>query len=334
MTRSEFLFVAIDKLWNPLQNYRRYKNIESITKGVIYDENFPNECKAEIYYDPKLVGEGKPLLPVVLNIHGGGFVKGDMKYRKSLSKRFASHGYFVFNIDYRLSPKYNFPAANVDCIKAMNYLAVLAEKYNIDLNKVCVTGDSAGAHFATQIVAISTNEELRKRIDAPEVKVKPALLVSFCGPYDLLQSITLTKLPFNLVWDIGRCYFNDETFKLKKDFSNIEEYPNIESVSPINWVNDKWCPAFLIMSKKDIFCKGQGELLKEKLDAYGIENEIFVTEKFIDNHCYHLNFWTKISKKTFKKVFEFMEKHLKQNSSEIEEKISDEKEEAAATTNE
>ena len=334
MTRSEFAFVLIDKICNPFQNYRRYKNMESVTDGIVYDESFPDECKAEIYYDPQLVGEGKPLLPVVLNIHGGGFVKGDMKYRKSLSKRFASHGYFVFNIDYRLSPKYAFPAANVDCIKAMNYLTVLAEKYNIDLNKVCVTGDSAGAHFATQIVAISTNDELRERIGAPEMKVKPALLVAFCGPYDLVKSITLTKFPFHMVWDIGRCYLDNETFKLNKDFSNVDEYSDLKSISPINWVNDKWCPTFLVMSKKDIFCKGQGELMKQKLDECGIENEVFASEKFLDNHCYHLNFWTKISKETFRRVFAFMDSHLKENSVTIDEEIPVAQEEVAATTNE
>lgn len=311
MTRSEFLFVLIDILCNPLQNYRRYKGITMEKDVFVYDENYPEECVGQIYYDPKLVGEGKPLLPVVINVHGGGFVKGDMRYRKSLSKRFASHGYFTININYRLSPKYQFPEALKDCAKALNYVEVLAKKYNIDVNKVCVTGDSAGAHYATQMVAMSANPELVEKIGAPEIKVKPAVLASFCGPYDLVKSISLTKLPFNMVWDIGRCYMDNESFKLKKDFSNIDGYPNLECASPINWVNDKWCPSFLAMSKKDIFCKGQGELLKEKLDACGVENETFSSEKFIDNHCFHLNFWTKISKECFRKAFAFIDARLK-----------------------
>ena len=330
MTRSEFIFVLIDKLFYVPQNYRRYKGIEVVNKGIVYDENYPDDCCAEVYYDPKLIGEDKPKLPVILNVHGGGFVKGDMRYRKSLCKRYASHGYFVFNINYRLSPKYSFPSANIDCANAMNYLLVLAEKYNIDLNKVCVTGDSAGAHFATQIVAMYTNEKLRNAIGAPEIKVKPAVLLSFCGPYDLVQSISLTKLPFNIVWDIGRCYFDNENFSLKKDFSNMNEVENLECASPINWVNDKWCPSFLVMSGKDIFCKGQGELLKQKLDECGVENETVASTKFIDNHCFHLNFWTKISKDCFKKAFEFLDKVLNANEMKIEEEIREEIQEVAS----
>ena len=310
MTRSEFVFVVIDKLCNPLQNYRRYKGMTQEKEVVVYDEKYPTECVGQVYYDPALVGKDKPLLPVVLNIHGGGFVKGDMKYRKSLCKRYAKHGYFVFNVNYRLSPKYRFPAAIQDCCKALNYIATLAEKYNIDVNKVCVTGDSAGAYYATQLVAVAANPELEERIGVP-IKVKPALLASFCGPYDLVKSISLTQLPFNIVWDIGRCYLDSDEYKLKKDFSNINDYADLKYISPIEWVNEKWCPSFLVMSGKDIFCKGQGELLKKELDECGVENEAFASKKFLDNHCFHFNFWTKISKECFKRAFAFMDARLK-----------------------
>lgn len=310
MTRSEFLFKVIDVMCDPMQNYRRYKGIKRIT-GIVYDESDAKNCGAEVYYNPELVGADKPKLPVVLNIHGGGFVKGDMKYRRSLCKLYANEGYFVYNINYSLSPKATFPKALQDGVKAINYLEVLAEKYNIDLSKVCVTGDSAGAHMATQLVALCANEEHRKVCGTAEFKVKPALLVSFCGPYDLVASISLTKLPFNIVWDIGRCYIDNENYKLKKDFSNMNDYEHIQYISPINWVNENWCPSFLVMSKQDVFCKGQGELLKEKLDACGVENETYSSTKFIDNHCFHLNMWTKISKDCIKKALDFMAKHLK-----------------------
>jgi acetyl esterase/lipase len=310
MTRSEFLFLAIDKLCYPSQNYRRYKDVTR-EKNIVYDSRYPNDCTAEIYYDPKLVGTDKPKLPVVLNIHGGGFVKGDKSYRKSLCSRYAHHGYFVFNINNRVSPKYKFPDACIDCIHAINFLSELAGKYNIDLDKVCMTGDSSGAYFATQTVSLYASDEQRERIGAPAFTVKPALLVSFCGPYDLVKSISLTKLPFHVVWDIGRCYLDTPPFRLKKDFTNLGDYENLDCLSPINWVNRNWCPSFLVMSPKDVFCKGQGELLKAKLDVCGVENAVFSSTKFVDNHCFHLNFWTKISKSCFKAMFEFMDKHLK-----------------------
>ncbi len=308
MTRSEFLFAAIDVLFHPSQNYRRYPNIVR-EPDFVYDETKPDDCRAEFYYDPALLKENKKL-PVVVNIHGGGFVKGDKCHRRSLCKRFASHGYFTMNINYTLSPKASFPTAIYDCINALNYLKKVEEKYNLDLSKVCITGDSAGAYCATYLVAVANDETLSKAINAPEMIVKPSLLVSFCGPYDLVAALKLAKLPFNLVWDIGRCFLGID-FGLKKDFSNINEYKYLNEISPSNYVNSNWCPSFLVMSAQDVFCKGHGDILNEKLVDCNVEVETFSSTKLIDNHCFHMNMFTKVSKDCFKNVFAFMDKHLK-----------------------
>lgn len=311
MTRSEFLFRCIDVLCDPLQNYRRYKKVVKEKENAVYDEAYPKECVGEIYYDPALIGEGKDKLPVVVNVHGGGFVKGDMHFRRSISKMYADRGYFVYNIDHRLAPKTPFPGGMQDCAKALNYLNVLAEKYNIDLNKVCVTGDSAGAHYAAQMVAMAYDDVLCERIGADKITVKPALLVGFCGPYDLARTINFVKLPGHMLWDIGRCYFDKDGFHLKKDYSNMNDVKDLDCSNVLNWVNKDWCPSFIVMSDKDIICKGHGDLLKEKLDEVGVENKTFHSTKFLDNHCFHLNMWTKASKECLAQVLDFMDKKLK-----------------------
>ena len=311
MTRSEVLFRTVDVLCDPMQNYKKFKGVIKEKQNVVYDETYPKDCVGEIYYKPELIGEGKPKIPVVLNIHGGGFVKGDMHFRRSVSSLFADQGYFVFNINYRLAPKHPFPASMIDCANALNYLNVLAEKYNINLEKVCVTGDSAGAHFAAQMVCMAYNPSLTEKIGAPAVTVKPALLVPFCGPYDLVRTIQFVKLPGNIIWDIGRCYFDSGDYRLKKDFSNMDDAPGLYETNVLNWVNADWCPCFLISSDKDVICKGHAAVLKEKLDELGVENKIFSSHKFLDNHCFHLNFFTKASKDCFAEVLPFMAEKLK-----------------------
>ncbi|MFA6867098.1 MAG: alpha/beta hydrolase fold domain-containing protein [Clostridia bacterium] len=323
MTRSEFLFVAIDVIFHPAQNYRRYKDIK-VSEDFCYDNNFPKECLAEYYYDPKLLETGKKM-PVIVNFHGGGFVAGDKKHRVSLCKRYASHGYFVVNANYRLAPKYSFPALAQDAVKAVNYLENTAKSYNIDLDKVVVTGDSSGAYLASEYTAIACNEDLCKKLECDKVKIKPALLLSWCGVYDFEKSITLTKLPFNMVWDIGRCEIDNDGFHLNKDFSNMKDFPLLKEASPINWINKDWCTSYLVMSKKDVFCKGQGELLAEKLNELGIKTQVFHSTKVTDNHCFHMDMYKSISKKVFKEVFEFMEDYFKEEeigNEEIEDKIA------------
>jgi acetyl esterase/lipase len=307
MTRSEFLFHVIDKALHHIQNYRRFKNIIKEPEFV-YDENNPDDCTAEFFYDTELMKTKK--LPVLINIHGGGFVKGDKKHRASVSGVYADKGFFVLNVNYRLSPKSRFPAGVQDCVKALNYLLTVKDKYNIDLDKVVLTGDSAGAYYATMLVAVAHDETLRNAIKCDEVKIKPACLLSCCGVYDLVASITLTKVPFNLVWDMGHCLLDNDTFKLKRDFSNMNEYEHIKDISPINWVNENWCPSFLVMSKQDVFCKGQGELLEQKLKDANVPVDTYKSEKFLDNHCFHLDMYKAISRECFEKIFAFLEKTL------------------------
>ena len=92
--------------------------------------------------------------PVVVVMHGGGFVGGDkeeggqVRYAYELSMR----GYVVVSINYRLtgeswsweSQKAEFDAQE-DFRAAIRYVRSVADDYNLDSDKIIVSGDSAGA---------------------------------------------------------------------------------------------------------------------------------------------------------------------------------------------
>ncbi len=297
MNRSEFLFAAIDVLFHPFQNYITKDGIKCV-KDISYDDRY-DECKGDVYFKE---GASTPM-PVIINIHGGGFVKGDKKHRKSISHLYADRGWFVWNVNYRLSPKSVFPSIVEDSINALNYLETLKEKYDLNLDKIVLTGDSAGAYAATYVVAALNDKALSDKLGVPEGKFRPAGLVSFCGPYDLLKALDL-KLPFGLVRSIGESFLG---FKFNKDYSNRVDYPLLNEVSPSAFVNENWCPTVLTMARKDMFCAGQGEILYENLQKAGVPVVEAHSETFMDNHCYHFNFWTKTSKETMKVVYDFLD---------------------------
>lgn len=298
MNRSEFLFAAIDGLFHIPQNYIRVKGIKRI-KDIVYDKQYPEYCTLDIYFKEN----AREPMPVIVNIHGGGFVKGDKKHRISVSHMYAARGWFVVNINYRLSPKYVFPDSTADVINAVNYLSELAKNYSLNLDKVVLTGDSAGAYSAASAEAVITNPELRERLGVPECILKPAGLILFCGPYDLVSAMK-TKLPFDIVKSIAESFTG---FKLNKDFSNLSEYKYINDVSPIDYVNSEWPPTLLCMSRKDFFCKGHGELMYKKLAEAGVKVLEHHSEKAFDNHCYHFNYWRKASREAMAMVFGFMD---------------------------
>lgn len=298
MNRAEVIFAAIDVLFHIPQNYIRYKDIEC-EKDIVYSDADIEACKADIYYKKG----AKTPMPVVVNIHGGGFVKGDKKHRISISHMYAERGWFVLNMNYRLSPKYAFPAPVEDVINAVNYLTELKSRFDLNLDKVVLTGDSAGAYLAAEAEAVITNDDLRMRLNIPECKVKPAGLALFCGPYDMLAAIN-AKIPFGLVKCIAESFMG---FKVDKGLGNLSEYKYIKDIAPIDYVNSDWAPTVLTMAKKDFFCKGHGELMYSKLQAAGVKVSEHHSVKFIDNHCYHFNYWVKASKEAMAMVFGFLD---------------------------
>lgn len=297
MNRAEFVFKAIDVLFHPFQNYINKEGVKC-EKDIVYNSEY-ERCKCDVYYKE---GAQEPM-PVVLNVHGGGFVKGDKKHRKSIAHLYADRGWFVVNINYRLSPEWAFPALPYDVITALNFLKVLAEKYPLNLDKVVLTGDSAGAYAATYCVAAAYDEELTKKVGLPTAEIKPAGLISYCGIYDLVSSLKL-KIPFGMVRCIGEGYTH---FKFNEDYSNKEEYEFFNEISPSTYVNEKWPPCVITLSEKDLFCKGQGEFLCENIRKAGVPLVEKHSTKFIDNHCYHFNFWTKTSKDTMSAVYQYLD---------------------------
>ena len=296
MNRAEVVFLGIDWLFHIPQNYINKDGVKCV-KDVSYNDNY-EECKVDLYYK-----ETTEKMPVVVNIHGGGFVKGDKKHRKSISHLYADRGWFVVNANYRLAPKYHVMDIINDLMTLTNYLNTLAENYNIDLNKVVLTGDSAGAWAATYLTCLLTNPELRARLNIAEPNIKPAGLISFCGIYDLLEAIQ-HKIPFDLVKVIAESTLD---FKFADDFSNLNDYPYAEEIAPINWLNKDFPRTIITYAKQDFFVKGQGERIYEKLKELGVDVEECHSEKIFDNHCYHFNFWLDVSKKTMDRAYKMLD---------------------------
>ncbi|MCJ1907670.1 alpha/beta hydrolase [Planococcus ruber] len=99
--------------------------------------------------DLYLPNEGEGPFPVIVAIHGGGFMQGD-KTGKGIEPMLegVNRGYAVAAVNYRLSGESLFPAAISDVKAAIRYLKANAEEYNLDPDKIAAWGSSAGGHLA------------------------------------------------------------------------------------------------------------------------------------------------------------------------------------------
>ncbi|WP_406689483.1 alpha/beta hydrolase [Saccharopolyspora sp. ID03-671] len=88
-------------------------------------------------------------LPLVVHIHGGGWIGGNLDMGDWLCGRVAKEvRAVVVSLDYRLAPIHRFPAAVEDCYAALLDLVDRADDLGADPNRIAVMGDSAGGNLA------------------------------------------------------------------------------------------------------------------------------------------------------------------------------------------
>lgn len=308
MAIEKVLFNTMDILFDRRQNAAvipKCNKQRGCDVTVIHDEKYSNRSNATLadyYYYPLI--NNMTSYPVMIYIHGGGFVGGDKKYRRALGAWFASLGFFTIVINYSLCGKTRFPVQIRECVDALNYVEEIKSKYNLDTDNIFVSGDSAGAYYAAMLGAVATSEELQIKFSVTS-ESKIAALILNCGIYDL-KSAMENKSTAGLCDRI--CY--DFTGVRVKDIENSEYFPII---SPYNLINCNYPETFLIHAKNDIFCKSQGDIFKKQLIAHGIKFNEFYSDSIQDNHCFSLNWKAQSSIKAMETIKKFLLNKLTAN---------------------
>lgn len=134
----------------------------------------------DVYYPDGTVGP----LPTIVSIHGGGYVYGNKEIYRRYGMDMARRGFAFVNFNYRLAPKWRFPAPLWDTNSVMNWICKNAVRYHLDPGRIIIVGDSAGAQLASQYAAIASNPEYAATFPMrlPEITIR-ALGLN-CGMYD------------------------------------------------------------------------------------------------------------------------------------------------------
>ena len=96
--------------------------------------------------------EAEPAGPVVVFIHGGGWVFGDLDSHDGLCRGLAqAAGAVVVAVHYRRAPETPFPGALEDCLAVVEWLAEHGPQIGVDGTRLAVAGDSSGANLAAAV---------------------------------------------------------------------------------------------------------------------------------------------------------------------------------------
>ena len=218
---------------------------------VVYKNVNSTNCRMDIYYP---TDAGNPV-PVVINMHGGGWVSGAKEDQGGFNMYF-NQGWAVANVEYRMRNEILAPAAVEDVRGAMQYLLNHADELHIDPNKIIFQGGSAGGHLALTGGYLQNNRIYDNDCLQYAGTIKVMAVIDKYGAADLM---TFAPVYPGMVSWLGSRY-SDDVF--------------VKSLSPYEMIDANTPPTYIIHGDADpTIPYTQSVRLQAKLQAAGVKNK-------------------------------------------------------------
>ncbi len=208
-------------------------------------------------YERRDVADAQPTL---IWIHGGGWTGGTKESGFNKILPYLEMGWNVVNVEYRLARVSQAPAAVEDCLCALRWVAANAKAHHIDVNRLVVSGDSAGGHLALTTGMIPESEGLDR--ECPGVALpKVAAIVDWYGITDVNDLLDgANRRNYAVQW-LGSAPNRAEIAK---------------RLSPLEYVRPGLPPVLMIHGDADPTVPYQHSIrLKAALDKAGVPNTFF-----------------------------------------------------------
>ncbi|EJL6978527.1 alpha/beta hydrolase [Vibrio cholerae] len=238
-----------------------------VTKDITFKTVDGRVLKLDLY-KPK--AERIQPYPLLIWVHGGAWKRGskdDIPIKNPLLlSSVLQQGYALAAVNYRLSGEATFPAPVQDINDAVNFLYDNALQFHIKADKVIMMGRSAGGHLAGLMGTTNTHSNLTFYAK-PKYQVKA--VVSFFGPTDLLALANKGGKETSKQSSVSR-FLGDTPSAI----------PQIaKQASSTSYVNERTPPFIQLHGTVDKQVPlEQSQLLKAKLDEYGINNQLWIEQ--------------------------------------------------------
>jgi acetyl esterase len=210
--------------------------------------------------------------PVVLYLHGGGFVGGTVDVADEPCRAVAdASGAIVVSVEYRLAPEHRFPAAPDDAYAALNWVAGRIAEYGGDPGNIVVMGDSAGGNLAA-VTALRARDENGPRLRG-QVLIYPVIdpHADFPSRTEFAEGYIITAAGMDWFWD--------------NYLSSPDDARNPYAV-PTRATSLSGLPPALVLTTEYEVARDEAEDYGARLSAAGVETEV---ERF--DGLVHGAFW-------------------------------------------
>ncbi len=200
--------------------------------------------------------EGEGPFPVILYIHGGGWVIADLDTYDSTPRALANAAHaVVISTHYRQAPEHKFPAAHEDAYGAYQWVLKNGHRWGGNTKKVAVVGESAGGNMAAAVCIMAQAEGVQMPVY--QVLVYPVADTKMDTPSYIENAKAKPLNAAMMKW------FADMTFANKEDASDPK-------IALLQAKTLKGLPSTTIITAQIDPLRSEGQMLAEKLKADGV----------------------------------------------------------------
>lgn len=269
-----------------------------VEENITYGKADDTELKLDL---ARPDGDGP--FPAIVFIHGGGWAGGNRQIYRGQIQEAAKRGYVAATITYRLMKFDNdkketttatpiFPAQIHDAKAAIRWLRANASKYQVDPNRIGVTGASAGGHLSLLVGLTDPSAKLEGDSGTPDQSSRVQAVVNVFGPTEM----TSCHKKSSVAW-IFRLFLG----------GTPEETPDAhKAASPLTYVSKDDPPVLTLHGDLDELVPiEQATMLDEKMKAVGASHTLVILKG--QGH----GFAGEHHQKADKATWDFFAEHLK-----------------------
>lgn len=232
-------------------------------KAVVFGSDEGRDLTADVFTPTDVPSSPRP---AIVFLHGGSWLKGGPSQFHFHSDLLASrYGFFCASVDYRLSGEAQFPKALQDAKCAIRWVRSQADALNIDPERVCIAGGSAGGHLSSMLSTTAGVAEYEGKSGHAGFPSHANLAVLYNGEFDMWDLVEKGSLIQAMIQFFGATH--------EEDPAKYDETSSIQRVSADT-------PPTLLLHGTEDLCVSHEQSIAyaEALKAVGVHAEVEIYE--------------------------------------------------------
>ncbi|MGE7673433.1 alpha/beta hydrolase fold domain-containing protein [Lysinibacillus sp. NPDC094403] len=307
------LLLLIFLIVQPISNMKSYAKSENVSVSLsphfFYKQDISTKTSVDVVYGkttdsielkldvwPAKKKSEDVLTPVIVQVHGGGWVSGDKGQVQDWNQWMNDQGYTVFDVQYRMPPEASWKDEVGDVKSALGWILQNADTYKIDPNRIILMGESAGGNLAMLAAYSMGDKLLPPSTDVPDVPIKA--VINMYGPSEMTDFYKNNPSK-NYVQDVMNNYIGG---------SPSEYHERYKMLSPSSYIQKNTPPTITFLGTSDrIVPVEQATVLDEKLTKNGVAHELYLLPKV--DHGFDANPGSLSTQFAKEKVKAFLQKY-------------------------